>query len=66
MGSNEDVMISVKGGSFMVRGTAVLTNVPANITVTPVNDGSVFVEANATSSSSRHVFNLGTLQYVHY
>ncbi|TYJ42469.1 hypothetical protein E1A91_A03G092300v1, partial [Gossypium mustelinum] len=66
MGSNEDIMISVKpgvkGGTFMVRGAAVLTNVPANITVTPVNDGSVFVGANATSSSSRHVFNLGTLQ----
>ncbi|KAL1178451.1 hypothetical protein V6Z11_A03G098400 [Gossypium hirsutum] len=65
MGSNEDIMISVKpgvkGGTFMVRGAAVLTNVPANITVTPVNDGSVFVGANATSSSSRHVFNLGTL-----
>ncbi|KAK8695038.1 hypothetical protein V6N13_072580 [Hibiscus sabdariffa] len=66
MGSNEDVMITVepgvKGGSFMVRGTAVLTNVPANIMVTPSTDGSVFVGATATSSSSHHVFNLGILR----
>ncbi|KAE8655199.1 31-kDa RNA binding protein [Hibiscus syriacus] len=66
MGSNEDVMITVepgfKGGSFMVRGTAVLTNVPGNIMVTPSTNGSVFVGATATSSCSRQVFNLGILQ----
>ncbi|XP_021286885.1 LOW QUALITY PROTEIN: probable galactinol--sucrose galactosyltransferase 2 [Herrania umbratica] len=66
MGSNEEIMVtaepSIQDGSFMVRGRALFTDVPGNIMVTPVRDGSVFVGATATSSSSRHVFTLGVLQ----
>ncbi|WRX17904.1 Glycosyl hydrolases 36 - like 4 [Theobroma cacao] len=68
MGSNEEVMVtaepSVQDGSFMVRGRALFSDVPGKIMVTPVRDSSVFVGATATSSSSRHVFTLGVLQYM--
>ncbi|XVF49742.1 hypothetical protein PTKIN_Ptkin04bG0038100 [Pterospermum kingtungense] len=67
MGSNEEVMITsepgIQGGSFMVRGRAILTNVPGNITVKPVRDGSVFIGATASTSSSRHGFRLGVLRF---
>ncbi|OMO90004.1 Raffinose synthase [Corchorus olitorius] len=67
MGSNEGVVITaepgVQGGSFMVSGRAIFTKVPDNIMVTPVRDGAVFVGATAKSSSFRHVFSLGVLQF---
>ncbi|KAL7098370.1 hypothetical protein ACP275_09G013200 [Erythranthe tilingii] len=61
----------IKDGAFMVNGSAVvLTRVPSNVVVYPLNDGSsssspssaAFIGASSTVPSCRHVFGLGVLQ----
>lgn len=54
----------IKNGCLMVRGKVVLTGVPENVVISPSSSGSAFVGATSTASSSHHVFNLGTLEYV--
>ncbi|XP_040367998.1 probable galactinol--sucrose galactosyltransferase 2 [Rosa chinensis] len=53
---------SSRDGCFMVRDNALLTRVPANITVTPATDKSAFIGATSEDRSSRHVFPLGLLE----
>ncbi|XP_075503723.1 putative galactinol--sucrose galactosyltransferase 2 [Primulina tabacum] len=52
----------IKNGCLMFRGKVVLTGVPENVVVSPANSGSAFLGASSSSSSSRHVFNLGVLE----
>ncbi|KAG8378712.1 hypothetical protein BUALT_Bualt07G0013800 [Buddleja alternifolia] len=52
----------VENGSLVVHGKVVLTGVPENVVISPASSGSAFIGADSTSSSSRHVFNLGVLE----
>ncbi|KAL0441114.1 UNVERIFIED_CONTAM: putative galactinol--sucrose galactosyltransferase 2 [Sesamum radiatum] len=53
----------IKNVCLMVRGKVVLTGVPGNVVISPASSGSAFVGASSTSSSSRHVFSLGVLDF---
>ncbi|KAF7838231.1 putative galactinol--sucrose galactosyltransferase 2 [Senna tora] len=53
---------SVVDGCLIVRGKVVLTEVPGNISVSPIGAASAFLGATSPVSRSRHVFTLGTLQ----
>ncbi|KAH7528325.1 hypothetical protein FEM48_Zijuj05G0060700 [Ziziphus jujuba var. spinosa] len=44
----------VKNGSLMIRGKAVLTGVPDNVTVTPAGSEAAFIGATSENSSSCH------------
>ncbi|CAJ1974976.1 unnamed protein product [Sphenostylis stenocarpa] len=55
--------VRVKDGRCTVRGKVVLSHVPGNIVVSPVGTESAFLGATSTVSSSRHVFDLGVLQF---
>lgn len=55
---------TVKDGCLTVRGKTVLSHVPGNVVVSPVGTESAFLGATLTVSSSRHVFDLGILQWV--
>ena len=56
------VVPGVKDGCLAVSGKAVLSHVPGNIVVSPVDTESAFLGATSKVPSSRHVFTLGILQ----
>lgn len=52
---------SIKDGCLMVRSKVVLTGVPENVVISPVNRGSAFIGVTSEISSSRLVSSLGFL-----
>ncbi|TXG66958.1 hypothetical protein EZV62_008233 [Acer yangbiense] len=54
----------IKDSCLMVRGKVFFTQVPQNVVVSPASsDSSAFIGATSTTQSSRHVFNLGFLEF---
>ncbi|KAF1871134.1 hypothetical protein Lal_00020868 [Lupinus albus] len=47
---------------LMVRDKAILTHVPSNVILTPINTEGAFIGASSQTSSSRHTFSLGLLK----
>ncbi|XP_061366080.1 probable galactinol--sucrose galactosyltransferase 2 [Gastrolobium bilobum] len=53
---------SIRDGCITVRGKAVLTSVPSNVTITPISSEGAFLGACSQTSSSLHTFCLGILK----
>ncbi|MCO5571400.1 hypothetical protein L7F22_025140 [Adiantum nelumboides] len=61
--------ISVLNGDLMVKGAVLLSNVPANVVLTPTHLGSIqgaFLGASSLESKSSHVFPLGVLKDIRF
>lgn len=56
---------AIRDGRLLVRGKAILSEVPDNVSLSPIGASSAFLGADSASApSSRHVFTLGVLESV--